>query len=118
MAKSIIALVSLPLVFATNVMADDDMDVTMEMVRDDAALQDFVVHEMALPTPASETGREASRPGLDRAEEARERGRQRSEEARERAREAREQRGRQRDLPQVPERGPGAGSGPPGAGPR
>lgn len=114
-----LAAAMLSLVLSGTAMAEEDMDVTMEMVRDDESLNDFVVHDMPLPPSASETGREASEKGRNQAREAR----QRAEEARERGREAREQRSRRMEMPgsadrpkgtERPPTSGGAGSGNPG----
>ncbi|MDX1588518.1 MAG: hypothetical protein R3296_06235 [Oleiphilaceae bacterium] len=115
----VMAVAMLSLALPATVVAEDELDVTMEMVRDDESLKDFVAHELPLPKSASETGREASGEGRARAAEARETGREKAEEARERAREAREQRGRQLDLPPDRDRGrgPSAGGSEPPAGP-
>lgn len=103
-----LAAMLLSLAFSGMAMAEEDMDVTMEMVQDDESLKDFVVHEMPLPPAASQTGREASEKGRNQAREAR----QRVDEARERGREARDQRSRRMELPDRADRPEGGGDRP------
>lgn len=87
-----LSLLALPFV-ATGVAAEDDLDVTMDVIEDDAD-EERITQQLRLPESASEQGRESSEYGLDTANEARERGRDfgedRAEEARERGEEARE----------------------------
>jgi len=102
--------VALMLAIPASAIADDDLDVTMEMVTDDDALRSFVGREVRLPERAaeraSERGREASSRGRDTADERSKRGQEASEAARERGKEARSQRGERTELPS------GSGSAP------
>ncbi len=86
--------------------AEDDLDVTMEVIEEDADEARFV-RQIELPAGASEQARESAADGHETANEARERGR---EFGQERAREARE---RGRDGGGPPD-GRGAPGGPPG----
>ncbi|WP_373001963.1 hypothetical protein [Marinobacter sp.] len=73
-------------------LANDDLDVTMRMVTDDAELTDSVVREIELPRAIERPdnpGKSGSR-GLDAASEARERGREFGESMSEKARQSRE----------------------------
>lgn len=88
-----LALIALPFA-GTSALAEDDLDVTMGVIEDDAT-EERVSRELTLPESASEQGRESSRQGLDTANEARERGREfgqeRAAEGRERGEAAREE---------------------------
>ncbi|GBO86192.1 hypothetical protein [Marinobacter salsuginis] len=73
-------------------LANEDLDVTMRMVTDDAELTDSVVREIELPRAIERPenpGKSGSR-GLDAASEARERGREFGESMSEKARQSRE----------------------------
>ncbi|MDX1558484.1 MAG: hypothetical protein R3193_06230 [Marinobacter sp.] len=87
-------------------LANDDLDVTMRMVTDDAELTDSVVREIELPRAIERPdnpGKSGS-PGLDAASEARERGREFGESMSEKARQSREFIKGRPELPQRPER--------------
>lgn len=87
-------------------LADDDLDVTMRMVTDDAELTDSVVREIELPRAIERPenpGKSGSR-GLDAASEARERGREFGESMSEKARQSRELIQGKPELPERPER--------------
>ena len=73
-------------------LANDDLDVTMRMVTDDAELTDSVVREIELPRAIGKPGNpgESGSRGLDAASEARERGREFGESMSEKARQSRE----------------------------
>lgn len=87
-------------------LANDDLDVTMRMVTDDAELTDSVVREIELPRAIERPdnpGKSGS-PGLDAASEARERGREFGESMSEKARQSRELIKGRPELPERPER--------------
>jgi len=87
-------------------LANDDLDVTMRMVTDDAELTDSVVREIELPRAVERPenpGKSGSR-GLDAASEARERGREFGESMSEKARQSRELIKGKPELPERPER--------------
>ncbi|MEP1213527.1 MAG: hypothetical protein ABJM11_04825 [Marinobacter sp.] len=103
------------------VAANDDLDVTMRMVRDDDDLTESVVREIELSEPVAlerrngEAGKPAgapgaapgvNAPGIERSREARDKGREAARAAAERAKDVRE-RSEQRGRPERP--------GPPGA---
>ncbi|MDK8465498.1 hypothetical protein [Marinobacter sp. SS13-12] len=94
------------------VVADDDLDVTMRMVRDNDDLTESVVREIELREPVALERRngDAGKPadttgaarGVEKAREARDRGREAARTATERAKEVRE-RNEQRERPDRPE---------------
>ncbi|PPI82538.1 hypothetical protein KEHDKFFH_18760 [Marinobacter maroccanus] len=87
-------------------LANDDLDVTMRMVTDDAELTDSVVREIELPRAIEKPdnpGKSGS-PGRDAASEARERGREFGESMSEKARQSRELIKGKPELPERPER--------------
>lgn len=87
-------------------LANDDLDVTMRMVTDDAELTDSVVREIELPRTIERPespGKSGDR-GLDAASEARERGREFGESMSEKARQSREMIKGKPELPERPER--------------
>jgi len=87
-------------------LANDDLDVTMRMVTDDAELTDSVVREIELPRAIEkpENPGESGSRGLDTASEARERGREFGESMSEKARQSRELIKGKPELPERPER--------------
>ena len=87
-------------------LANDDLDVTMRMVTDDAELTDSVVREIELPRAIErpENPGESGSRGLDAASEARERGREFGESMSEKARQSRELIEGKPELPERPER--------------
>lgn len=94
--------VSLP----ATTLANDDLDVTMRMVTDDAELTDSVVREIELPRAIERPdnpGKSGS-PGLDAASKARERGREFGEAMSEKARQSRELIKGRPELPGRPDR--------------
>ncbi len=87
-------------------LANEDLDVTMRMVTDDAELTDSVVREIELPRAIERPenpGKSGSR-GLDAASEARERGREFGESMSEKARQSRELIKGKPERPERPER--------------
>ena len=94
------------LVAPTTTVANDDLDVTMRMVTDDAELTDSVVREIELPRAIGKPGNpgESGSRGLDAASEARERGREFGESMSEKARQSRELIKGKPELPERPER--------------
>ncbi|WP_449287464.1 hypothetical protein [Marinobacter sp. PE14] len=91
---------------SSTALANDDLDVTMRMVTDDAELTDSVVREIELPRTLERPegpGQSGSR-GADAASEARERGREFGESMSEKARESRELIKGKPQLPERPER--------------
>lgn len=95
MQRLLLYIMTLLLLSAGSVMAEDDLDVTMRMVTDDNSASDKVVREIRLPDGASDKARDAAAPGLERAKEASEKGRRAADAARERARKGLEQRNQQ-----------------------
>ena len=87
-------------------LANDDLDVTMRMVTDDAELTDSVVREIELPRAIErpDSPGKSGSPGLDAASEARERGREFGESMSEKARQSRELIKGRPELPERPER--------------
>ena len=87
-------------------LANDDVDVTMRMVTDNAELTDSVVREIELPRTIGkpENPGESGSRGLDAASEARERGREFGESMSEKARQSRELIKGKPELPERPER--------------
>ncbi|TYC61088.1 hypothetical protein FMN52_04345 [Marinobacter sp. BW6] len=90
----------------TTTLANEDLDVTMRMVTDDAELTDSVVREIELPRATERPenpGKSGSR-GVDAASEARERGREFGESMSDKARQSRELIKGKPELPERPER--------------
>ena len=105
----VVIMISVLLGWSGALAADDDLDVTMEMVMDEEgeAVSDAIVRDLQLPERAADRARERAEPGLETAREASEQGREKATEARERGREARERRGERVELPDA-SRGAGA----------
>ncbi|WP_349343848.1 hypothetical protein [Marinobacter sp. MMG032] len=94
------------LLIPVTALANEDLDVTMRMVTDDAELTDSVVREIELPRAIESPenpGKSGSR-GPDAASEARERGREFGESMSEKARQSRELIEGKPELPERPER--------------
>lgn len=91
-------------------LGNDDLDVTMRMVTDDAELTDSVVRQIELPRTVARPVESPDNPGesgsrgRDAASEARERGREFGESMSEKARQSRELIKGKPELPERPER--------------
>jgi hypothetical protein len=89
----VLSLTVLSVLLTSVVHAQDELDVTMIMVTDDAQLTESVVRQISLPESASAVARDKAQMGLDRASAAREQRRARGQEIAEQARSARESMG-------------------------
>lgn len=102
----VIGLLMTALVAPMTTLANDDLDVTMRMVTNDAELTDSVVREIQLPRAVERPGNpgESGSSELDAARDARERGREFGESMSEKARQSRELIKGKPELPERPER--------------
>ena len=106
LSAGLVGLLMLGVWVPATTLANDDLDVTMRMVTDDAELTDSVVREIELPRAIEkpENPGESGSRGLDTASEARERGREFGESMSEKARQSRELIKGKPELPERPER--------------
>ncbi|ODM29163.1 hypothetical protein A6779_14390 [Marinobacter adhaerens] len=106
LSAKLVGFLMVGLLIPVTALANEDLDVTMRMVTDDAELTDSVVREIELPRAieSPENPGNAGSRGLDAASEARERGREFGESMSEKARQSRELIEGKPELPERPER--------------